>query len=103
LIPSADRDIEIYIRNKHPAGVTTFSGDKTLLFVHGTTYPAETTFDLPLGGHSMMLWISSTRPIIGGDGALGAYRMVSKEAAKQRWLAGVSENKKADLIPDRLV
>jgi hypothetical protein len=33
------------------------------------------------------------------DGPLGAYRMVSKDFAKQRWLAGVSEDKKADLIP----
>jgi pimeloyl-ACP methyl ester carboxylesterase len=193
MIPSADPDIELYIRNKHPAGVTTFSADRTLLFVHGATYPAETSFDLPLGGHSMMdyigqqgwdvylvdvrgyggstrppemekpptegkpfadtstavkdvsaavnhilqkrgvarinlmgwswgtaimgmytaennakvnrlvlyapLWIFTTRPIIGGEGPLGAYRTVTKEAAKQRWLTGVSENKKADLIP----
>jgi len=58
MIPSADPDIELYIRNKHPAGVTTFSADKTLLFVHGATYPAETSFDLPLGGHSMMDYIA---------------------------------------------
>src|SRR5215467_638202 len=57
-IPSADRDIELYIRNKHPAGVTSFSADKILLFVHGATYPAETTFDLPLGGRSMMDYIA---------------------------------------------
>ena len=193
MIPSADRDIELYIRNKHPAGVTSFSADKILLFVHGATYPAETTFDLPLGGRSMMdyiaqqgwdvylvdvrgyggstrppemdkpategrpfadtstavkdvsaavnyilqkrgvakinlmgwswgtaimgmytaennakvnrlvlyapLWIFTTRPIIGGDGPLGAYRTVTKDSAKQRWLTGVDENKKADLIP----
>ena len=58
MIPSADRDIELYIRNKHPAGVTSFSADKILLFVHGATYPAETTFDLPLGGRSMMDYIA---------------------------------------------
>jgi pimeloyl-ACP methyl ester carboxylesterase len=34
--------------------MTTFSGDKILLFVHGATYPSETVFDLPLGGRSMM-------------------------------------------------
>jgi hypothetical protein len=28
LIPSADSGIQLYIRNKHPAGVTTFPGDK---------------------------------------------------------------------------
>ena len=193
LIPSVDPGIHLYIRNKHPAGVTSFPGEKILLYVHGATYPSETAFDLPLGGRSMMdyiaqqgwdvylvdirgyggstrppemdkpasenspivdtpvavtdvgsavshilqrrgvarinlmgwscgtaimgmyaaehndrvnrlvlyapLWLFSTRPIIGGDGPLGAYRTVSKDSAKQRWLTGVAENKKADLIP----
>jgi len=193
LIPSGDAGIELYVRNKHPAGITNFTADKTLLFVHGATYPAEATFDHPFGGRSMMdhiaqqgwdvylvdvrgyggstrppemdrppsegkpfadtataikdvsvavnhilqkrsiakinlmgwswgtaimgmytsennakvnrlvlyapQWIYTTRPIIGGDGPLGAYRTVMKDAAKQRWLTGVSENKKADLIP----
>ena len=30
------------------------SADRTLLFVHGATYPAETSFDLPIDGKSMM-------------------------------------------------
>jgi pimeloyl-ACP methyl ester carboxylesterase len=46
------------------------------------------------------LWTFSTRPVIGGEGPLGAYRTVSKDSAKQRWLTGVPEDKKADLIPD---
>ena len=193
LIPSADPGIQLYIRNKHPAGVTSYSADKILLYVHGATYPAETAFDLPLNGRSMMdyvaqhgfdvylvdvrgyggstrppemekpaaengpivdttvavkdvgaavshilqkrgvtkinlmgwswgtaimgmyttdhndrvnrlvlyapLWIFTTRPLIGGTGPLGAYRTVTKEAAKQRWLNGVPESKKAELIP----
>jgi pimeloyl-ACP methyl ester carboxylesterase len=193
LVPSADPGIQLYIRNKHPAGVTSFIGEKILLFVHGATYPSETTFDLPVGGRSMMdyiarqgwdvylvdirgyggstrppemdkppsankpivdtsvavkdvgsavthilqrrgvakinlmgwssgtaimggyttehnelvnrlvlyapQWIFSTRPLIGGDGPLGAYRTVSKDSAKQRWLTGVPEDKKANLIP----
>jgi pimeloyl-ACP methyl ester carboxylesterase len=193
MIPSADPGIQLYIRNKHLAGVTSFTGDKILLYVHGATYPSETAFDLPLGGRSMMdyialqgwdvylfdvrgyggstrppemekpasenkpiadtvtavrdagsainhilqkrgiakinlmgwswgtaimgmytaehndkvnrlvlyapLWIFSTRPIIGGDGPLGAYRTVSKDSARQRWLTGVADDKQADLIP----
>jgi pimeloyl-ACP methyl ester carboxylesterase len=193
MIPSADPGVELYIRNKHPAGVTSFPADKILLFVHGATYPAETSFDLPLGGRSMMeyvaqqgwdvylvdvrgyggstrppemdkpaseakpfadthtavkdlsvavehilqkrgvakinlmgwswgtaivgmytaennakvnrlvlyapLWIFTTRPLIGGDVPLGAYRTVSRESARQRWLSGVPEQKKSDLIP----
>src|SRR5439155_11954932 len=57
-IPAADAGIELFIRNKHPAGVTSFPGEKILLFVHGATYPAETAFDLPLNGLSMMDYIA---------------------------------------------
>ncbi len=52
-IPS-DPGIELYVGEKHPAGVERFAGDRILLFVHGATYPAETSFDLPVGGASMM-------------------------------------------------
>jgi pimeloyl-ACP methyl ester carboxylesterase len=193
LIPAADPAIQLFIRNKHPEGVTTFPGERILLFVHGATYPSETAFDLPLNGLSMMdyiagqgwdvylvdvrgyggstrppemdkpaqdnkpivdtptavkdvgaavdhilqrrhvskinlmgwswgtaimgmyttehndkvnrlvlyapLWLFNSPPIIGGGGPLGAYRMVSKDSAKERWLKGVAEDKKADLIP----
>ena len=193
LIPSADPGIELYMRNKHPAGVTSFPADKIILYVHGATYPSETSFDLPLSGLSMMdyiaqrgydvylvdvrgyggstrppemdrppeenkpivdtplaakdlgaavshilkrrgvakidligwswgtsiaglyttthndtvnrlvlyapMWIFSTRPTLGGDKPLGAYRSVSKASAKDRWLKGVPETKRAELIP----
>jgi len=46
-------------------------------------------------------WTFTTRPAVGGgDAPLGAYRTVSKDSAKQRWLNGVPEAKKAELIPD---
>ncbi|GJD48027.1 hypothetical protein OPKNFCMD_0742 [Methylobacterium crusticola] len=193
-IPSADAGIELYIRNKRPAGTTAFPAEKILLYVHGATYPAETAFDLPLNGLSMMdhlarqgydvylvdvrgyggstrppemsrppqdgkpfartadaardvgaavdhilkrrgvgrinlmgwswgtstmglytsqhndtvnrlvlyapQWISRTPlPLGTGAGPLGAYRTVSKESARARWLKDVPEDKKADLIP----
>ena len=53
MIPSGDTGIQLFVRNKHPAGRQT-STDKILLFVHGATYPAETAFDLPIEGVSMM-------------------------------------------------
>jgi pimeloyl-ACP methyl ester carboxylesterase len=53
MVPSGP-GIEIYVRNKRPDSLTTFSPARTLLFVHGSTYPAHTTFDLPLGGESWM-------------------------------------------------
>jgi pimeloyl-ACP methyl ester carboxylesterase len=38
--------------------MTSFRSERTLLFVHGSTYPAETAFDLPLGGMSWMEYIA---------------------------------------------
>src|SRR6202040_3421295 len=58
LISSADPGIQLYIPNKHPAGGTSFTPHKILFFVHGATYPAETSFDLPLGGRSMMDYVA---------------------------------------------
>src|SRR6202048_1167634 len=53
MFPSGDAGIQLFVRNKHPAGKQT-SPDKILLFVHGATYPSETAFDLPIEGASMM-------------------------------------------------
>lgn len=191
---TSDPGIEVYVRNKYPAGMQRFSADKTVVFVHGATYPSETAFDLPLDGMSWMDYIAkqgydvylldvrgygrSTRPpqmdrpasenapfagteeamrdvdavvefvkkrrgidktnLIGwswgtsimqwytslnshkaeklvlyapvwirqtaslvqtGPGPTPAYRAVNMEQAKARWLTGVPEDKKADLIP----
>src|SRR6201996_877476 len=192
MIPSGDPGIELFVRNKHPVGMQKFSSDRILLFVHGATYPAETAFDLPIEGVSMMDLIAqrgfdvylvdvrgygrSTRPpemsqppeankpitstetaahdlgvavdyilkkrgvskidVMGwswgtsiagmytsehnakvdrlvlyapqwiraeppaaNQPPLGAYRLVSKDSARERWLKGVPEDKKATLIP----
>ncbi len=37
---------------------------------------------------------------VGGEGPLPAYRMVTREQAKKRWLNGVPEPKQHDLIPE---
>src|SRR6201994_1716118 len=192
MIPSGDPGIELFVRNKHPAGMKKFSSDRILLFVHGATYPAEPALPLPIEGVSMMdliaqrgfdVWLvdvrgygRSTRPpemsqppeankplvstamaahdygtavdyilkkrniakldvmgwswgtsIVGlytsehnakvdrlvlyapqwvrseppaaDQPPLGAYRLVSKESAKERWLKGVAADKQTDLIP----
>ncbi len=193
MLPAADPGIDLYVRSKRPQGVTKFPGERILLFVHGATYPAETTFDLKLNGLSWMdyiaqhgydvylvdirgfgkstrppemarpaadsepivrtgtavkdvgaavdfilkrrgvprinllgwswgtsimgwytaqnndkvnrlvlyapAWIRETPALTDAGGKLGAYRTVSRDAAKARWLAGVPEDKKADLIP----
>jgi len=193
MVPTPDPAIHLYVRNKHMQGVTKFPGEKIVLFVHGSTYPAETAFDLKLNGMSWMDYIAehgydvymvdvrgygkSTRPaemdkpaadnapivrtetavkdvgtavdfirkrrgvskidLLGWSwgttimgwftaqnndkvarlvlyapgwvrttpsltdtgGKLGAYRAVSRDAARDRWLTGVPADKKADLIP----
>jgi pimeloyl-ACP methyl ester carboxylesterase len=46
------------------------------------------------------VWIRTTPSLVqAGPGPLGAYRVVTREVAKQRWYAGVPEDKKASLIP----
>jgi len=193
MVPAKDPGIQIYVRNKRPEGLTQFSPEKTVVFVHGATYPAHTAFDLQLAGQSWMDYIAahgfdvylldlrgygkSTRPkemdqpaeangpivdtavarqdvgavvdhvlqrrgipkvnligwswgtsimasytaenpgkverlvlyapqwlrttpsLVQVQGKLGAYRTVKREAAKERWLNGVPEDKKAELIP----
>ena len=193
MVPSADPGIQLYVRNKHVQGIKKFGPNKILLYVHGSTYPSETAFDLKLNGMSWMDYIAqhgydvymvdlrgygrSTRPpemsqaaelndplvrtetavkdvsaavdfilkrtgspkldllgwswgtstmgwytsqnndkvnklvlyapqwlrneasLTDNGGKLGAYRSVSVDSAKQRWLTGVPENKKETLIP----
>lgn len=57
MVPTAQPGISVYVRNKHRADMTSFRPDRTVLFVHGSTYPADTSFDLPLGGKSWMDYI----------------------------------------------
>jgi pimeloyl-ACP methyl ester carboxylesterase len=194
MVKTADPGIEVYVRNKRPADMTSFRPERTVLYVHGATYPSETAFDLKLDGLSWMEYIASrgydvwlvdlrgygksTRPpemadkpeanppIVRGDtavkdigaavdfilqrrniakldllgwswgttlmatyttqnaqkverlvlyapvwirqtaslvqagpGPLGAYRMVTREQARQRWYAGIADDKKDTLIP----
>jgi pimeloyl-ACP methyl ester carboxylesterase len=192
-VQAKDPGLQIYVRNKHLANASRFTPEKTLLFVHGATYPAETSFDLPLGGFSWMdciaqhgydvylmdvrgygrstrppemnappaenppvadteaavrdisavvdyilarrglrkldlmgwswgtstmatytaanpgkverlvlyapLWLRETPSLIQVYGPVGAYRTVLRDAALNRWMTRVPENKKADLIP----
>ncbi|MGZ3349339.1 MAG: alpha/beta hydrolase [Xanthobacteraceae bacterium] len=58
MVPS-ETGIEIYVRNKRPADMSAFRPERTLLFVHGATYPAHTSFDLKLDGVSWMDYIAT--------------------------------------------
>ncbi len=59
MVKSSDPGIEIYVRNKRPADMTSFRPERTVLFVHGSTYPAHTAFDLKLDGTSWMDYIAA--------------------------------------------
>ncbi len=57
-VPSAMPGVSLYVREKHRADMTRFTPGRTVLFVHGATYPAETAFDLELDGFSWMDFIA---------------------------------------------
>jgi len=56
--PSAMPGVSLYVREKHLTGMRCFTPERTVLFVHGATYPAETAFDLRLDGFSWMDFIA---------------------------------------------
>jgi pimeloyl-ACP methyl ester carboxylesterase len=59
-VQSKDAGIQLYVRNKHLAGMDHFVPQRTLLFLHGATYPAESAFDLPLDGVSWMDYVAQS-------------------------------------------
>ncbi|MBI1396502.1 MAG: alpha/beta fold hydrolase [Betaproteobacteria bacterium] len=194
LIASDTPGISLYVRNKHAACARKGTAARTLLFVHGATYPSETSFDLELDGESWMdfiarhgwdvwlvdlrgygrstrppemnapaednppivttevavrdvrsavryirtqtgaeriallgwswgttimgayaatypedvsrlvlyapVWLRTTPSPLAGSGPLPAYRRVTQDSARQRWLRGVPADKVATLIPE---
>ena len=58
MISGADPGVQLYVRNKRPRDLTSFTAENVVLFVHGATYPAETSFDLQLDGLSWMDYIA---------------------------------------------
>lgn len=192
--PLPNTALKVYMRNKRKADVASFGPERTLLMVHGATYPASVVFDLPIDGASWMdhlanagfdvwvmdlpgygrsdrpnemdgpadaagpvivtetailavsavvdfiraqtgnealnllgwswgtaimagytqdhasrvnklvlfapLWLITGTPTIGDpSGKLGAWRGVTKDEAKARWLSGAPEDARATLIP----
>ena len=59
MVPAADPGVQLYVRNKRLPNVAGFTAENVLLFVHGATYPSETSFDLQLDGISWMDYIAS--------------------------------------------
>ena len=63
------------------------------------TYSAEKPAKVARLALYAPVWIRTTPSLVQVEGKLGAYRTVSRDAALQRWLTGVPEDKKAELIP----
>jgi len=80
MVPAADPGVQLYVHNKHPAGAKAFSADRTLVYVHGATYPAETAFDLPVGGASMMDMLAAR----GWDGC-STCAVTAAPPGRRRW------------------
>lgn len=58
MISSSDPSIQLYIRNKYPENLKIYKPANVVLFVHGASYPAETSFDLQIEGLSWMDYIA---------------------------------------------
>ncbi|WP_342726441.1 alpha/beta hydrolase [Bradyrhizobium sp. B097] len=58
-VASATPGVQIFLRNKHPKDLATFDASRTVLYVHGSTQPSETVFDLALGQGSWADYIAS--------------------------------------------
>lgn len=49
-----DDGYRLYLRNKHPEDYYSGKPERTVLFLHGATFPGSATFDLPMDGGSWM-------------------------------------------------
>ena len=57
-ISSKQSGIDLYLRNKHPEDLSEVKPEKTVLFIHGASYPAHSSFDFPIDGQSWMDWLA---------------------------------------------
>jgi pimeloyl-ACP methyl ester carboxylesterase len=53
-VPSDTAGIDLHLRRKRLAHVEKFSGERTLLLMHGATFSSGSLFDAPVGGASFM-------------------------------------------------
>lgn len=54
MVDSPQAGQKLYVRNKHAKGMTAFTPERTVVFVHGATYPTSTAFDLPGYGRTAL-------------------------------------------------
>lgn len=52
MVPAYDGAIELYVRNKHLDSMHEWKAERTVLCIHGSTYPGHAMYDTPLEGFS---------------------------------------------------
>src|SRR5262249_30252065 len=70
MIPAVDPGIQLHVRNKHVEGRDNFAAERIVLFVHGATYPSETSFRDRFAG----------RVVVGSCRAQGLRRLFRRRA-----------------------
>jgi pimeloyl-ACP methyl ester carboxylesterase len=58
-IASDTPGIELSIRNKRPDSMNVFSNEKTIVMVHGATYPISSLYDVELDGFTFLDYLAS--------------------------------------------
>lgn len=58
-IASDTPGIELLVRNKRLSSIESFAAERTILMVHGATYPIESLFDIELDGFSFLDFLAS--------------------------------------------
>lgn len=53
-VPTATPGISLYLRGKRSSRLETFRSERTVLFLHGSSYPAHTSYDL---AHDGLSWL----------------------------------------------
>lgn len=56
-IDAVDPGIKLFVREKLPKGMTTFTKENVVLFVHGATFPSTPDFDLQYKDYSWVDWM----------------------------------------------
>jgi len=58
-VPSEQQGLSLYLHNKHRDDYGEPRPERTVLFLHGASYPAHASFDLPVEGQSWMDWMAA--------------------------------------------
>lgn len=58
-VPSDTPGVDLFVRNRRPAALTSFSAAKTIVMVHGATFSSGSLYDVPLGGYSFVDYLAA--------------------------------------------